>query len=54
VGDIPQNMLSEVEEWRSKMIESIAEYNDSILEKFFEDPDSITEEKKSLQSGRRP
>lgn len=44
VGDIPQNMLSEVEEWRSKMIESIAEYNDSILEKFFEDPDSITEE----------
>ncbi|MBQ0122412.1 MAG: elongation factor G [Bacteroidales bacterium] len=43
IKDVPQNMVSEVEEWRSKLIESIAEYNDTILEKFFEDPDSISE-----------
>ena len=41
---VPEEMLSDVEEWRSKLIESVAEYNDEILEKFFDNPDSISDQ----------
>jgi elongation factor G len=41
---IPDELKSEVEEWRGKLIESVAEYDDQLLEKFFENPDSITED----------
>ena len=41
---VPEDMVSEVEEWRGKLIEAVAEYNDAILEKFFSDPDSIGEQ----------
>ena len=41
---IPEEMLSDVEEWRGKLIESVAEYNDEILEKFFDDPDAISDQ----------
>lgn len=44
VKEVPADMVSDVEEWRGKLVESVAEYNDAILEKFFEDPDSISEE----------
>jgi elongation factor G len=40
--DVPEEMLDEVEEWRTTLIEAIAETDDSILERYFEDPDSIT------------
>ena len=42
--DVPSDMVTEVNEWREKLIEAVAEYNDDLLERFFEDPDSITQE----------
>ena len=42
--DIPADMVSEVEEWRAKLIEAVAEYDDELMEKFFEDPNSIKPE----------
>ena len=42
VRDIPENMVAECEEWRSKLIEAAAEHDEALMEKFFEDPDSIT------------
>ncbi len=44
IKDVPKEMISEVEEWRGKLIEAVAEYDDHILEKFFEDPNTITED----------
>ena len=41
---VPEEMASEVEEWRGKLIESVAEYNDDLLEKFFDDPDAISDD----------
>ncbi len=41
---IPEDLQSDVDEWRQKLIESVAEYDDALLEKFFDDPDSITNE----------
>lgn len=42
--DIPEEMIEEVAEWRTILIEAIAETDDSIMERYFEDPDSITVE----------
>lgn len=42
--DVPGDMVSEVEEWRTKLIEAVAEYDDELMEKFFEDPNSIKPE----------
>jgi len=39
---IPEDMIDDVKEWRTKMIEAVAEYDDKILEKYFEDPNSIS------------
>ena len=36
-------MMTDVLEWRAKLVEAVAEYDDKLLEKFFENPDSITE-----------
>jgi elongation factor G len=44
VEDVPEDLVSSVEEWRQKLVESVAEYDEAILEKFFDDPDSITKE----------
>jgi elongation factor G len=41
---IPDDLISDVNEWRQKLVESVAEYDDTLLEKFFDDPDSITAE----------
>ncbi len=41
---IPEDLISDVNEWRQKLVESVAEYDESLLEKFFEDQDSITAE----------
>ena len=42
--DVPADMVDEVEEWRTKLIEAIAETDDSILERYFEDPDSLSDD----------
>ncbi len=42
--DVPEDMIDEVEEWRTNLIESIAETDDSLLERYFDDPDSITDD----------
>jgi elongation factor G len=44
VVDIPADMLDEVKEYRSILIEAVADYDENLLEKFMEDEDSITEE----------
>ncbi len=43
-GAIPENMLSECEEWRDKMLENIAEFDDDLMAKYFDDPSTITVE----------
>ena len=44
IGEIPAEMLDEVEEWRSQLVEKAAEFDDALMEKYFADPDSLTEE----------
>jgi elongation factor G len=44
IEEVPDELVSTVEEWRQKLVESVAEYDEAILEKFFDDPDSITQE----------
>ncbi|MFD2907302.1 elongation factor G [Flavobacterium ardleyense] len=41
---IPEDMLEEVKEYRSILIEAVADYDETLLEKFMEDEDSITED----------
>jgi elongation factor G len=41
---IPEDMLEEVKEYRSILIEAVADYDETLLEKFMEDENSITEE----------
>ena len=43
-GPIPDNMVTECEEWRDKMLESIAEFDDDLMTKYFDDPSTITVE----------
>ena len=50
---VPDDMVSDVEEWRGKLIESVAEYNDDLLEKFFDDPDSISDDEIIRSEERR-
>jgi len=44
VIDIPADMVDEVKEYRSKLIEEIASYDENLLDKYMEDENSITEE----------
>lgn len=41
---IPSDMIAEVKEYRSILIEAVASYDENLLEKFMEDENSITEE----------
>ena len=43
-GEIPAEMLEDVNMWRASLVEKAAEFDDALMEKFFEDPDSISEE----------
>ena len=43
-GEIPAEMLEDVNMWRAALVEKAAEFDDSLMEKFFEDPDSLTED----------
>jgi elongation factor G len=42
IKDVPEDMKSDVHEWREKLIEKVAETDDQLLEQFFEDRDSIS------------
>ena len=44
VGEIPDELKDEAQEWHDKMVEQAAEFDDSIMEKFFDDPSKITKE----------
>ena len=41
---IPADMLDDVEQYRTRLLETISELNETIMEKYFDDPDSITME----------
>lgn len=42
--DIPENLKSLTDEYRSNLLETISELDDDIMSKFFNDPNSITNE----------
>ncbi|WP_448606551.1 elongation factor G [Paenimyroides ceti] len=44
VVDIPADMVDDVKQYRSQLIEEIAAYDENLLEKYMEDENSITEE----------
>jgi len=44
IVDIPADMIDEVKQYRSILIEEIASYDENLLEKFMEDENSITED----------
>ena len=58
VEEIPEDMMEQAMEWRTKLVESAAEYDDELVERYFENPDSITPEelhqaiRKSTISGK--
>lgn len=39
---IPEDLVSQVAEYREKLLEAVAEYDDTLMEKYFEDPNSIS------------
>ncbi len=41
---IPEDMVEEVKQYRSILIEAVADYDDNLLDKYMEDENSITEE----------
>jgi elongation factor G len=41
---IPTELLEDVKQWRSKLIESVAEYDDDLMQKYFDAPETITQE----------
>ncbi|GAA4454623.1 elongation factor G [Rurimicrobium arvi] len=42
-GEVPADMMDEVQQYRAELVEAVAEYDDTLMEKFFEDPNSISE-----------
>jgi elongation factor G len=42
VEEIPEDLVEQAEEWRTKLVEVAAENDDNLLERYFEDPGSIT------------
>ncbi|WP_297507181.1 elongation factor G [Flavobacterium sp.] len=42
--DIPADMVDEVRQYRSTLIEAVAEYDENLLDKYMEDENSITED----------
>ncbi|SKB78241.1 elongation factor G [Salegentibacter holothuriorum] len=42
--DIPEELLADVNKYRTELVEAVAEYDEALMEKFFEDEDSITED----------
>lgn len=44
IVEIPADMVDEVKQYRSTLIEAVAEYDENLLDKYMEDENSITEE----------
>jgi len=44
IVDIPAEMVDEVKQYRSTLIEAVAEYDENLLDKYMEDENSITED----------
>lgn len=44
VGEIPDDLKDEAQEWRDKLVEQAAECDEALMEKFFEDSSQITKE----------
>jgi elongation factor G len=44
IVDIPADMVAEVKEYRSILIEAVADYDENLLDKYMEDETSITED----------
>ena len=44
IVDIPADMIDEVKQYRSILIEAVADYDENLLDKYMEDENSITEE----------
>ena len=44
IVDIPADMVDEVKQYRSILIEAVADYDENLLDKYMEDENSITEE----------
>lgn len=44
IGEIPEDMVDDVNLWRGRLVEAAAECDDALMEKYFEDPDSLTNE----------
>ncbi|APS37686.1 translation elongation factor 2 (EF-2/EF-G) [Salegentibacter agarivorans] len=42
--DIPEELMDDVNKYRTELVEAVAEYDEALMEKFFEDEDSITED----------
>ena len=47
LGDIPNDMLKEAEEWRHHLIEEIASYDERLLEKYLSDEEITVGELKA-------
>ena len=44
IGEIPDNLRADAEEWRDKLLETLAETDEALMEKYFDDPSTITED----------
>ena len=44
VGDVPADMIDDVNLWRDRLVETAAELDESLMEKYFDDPSSLTDE----------
>jgi elongation factor G len=42
--DIPEELMEDVNKYRTQLVEAVAEYDEALMEKFFEDENSITED----------
>ena len=42
--DIPEELMDDVNKYRTELVEAVAEYDEALMEKFFEDENSITED----------
>jgi elongation factor G len=42
--EIPEDLLEEVEQYRTNLLETLAGYDDLLMTKYFDDPNSITED----------
>ncbi|MGM0391713.1 MAG: elongation factor G [Bacteroidota bacterium] len=44
VIDIPEELMADVDKYRTLLVEAVADYDEALMEKFFEDEASITED----------